>query len=96
VLLIMNVCLDARAGAPRAVVVAEMGFAPLNPSFAPSIWLILWKWQVTPQIHLVVQNSADFYDLPFGDPVEEEVTSAPTVPGNVKRTEARHDLVARL
>jgi hypothetical protein len=51
---------------------------------------------VTPQIHLVVQNSADFYDLPLGDPVEEEVTSAPTVPGDVKRTEARHDVVARL
>jgi hypothetical protein len=42
-----------------------------------------------------VQDSADFDHPIFGGAVEEEVTSAPTVPCNMERAEARHDLVAR-
>jgi hypothetical protein len=27
--------------------------------------LVRWKWQVTPYVHLVVQDAADFDDLAF-------------------------------
>jgi hypothetical protein len=50
---------------------------------------------VTPQIHLVVQDTTDFDDPAFDSPIQEEVTSRPTMPGNMECAEARHDLVAR-
>ena len=47
------------------------------------------------QFHLIVQDTADFNDPTFDDAVEEEVTSTPTVPCNMERAEATHNLVAR-
>ena len=43
---------------------------------------------MTPQVHLVVQDSADFDDAPFGNTIDKEVTSTPTVPGNMQRAKA--------
>jgi len=40
-------------------------------------------WQVTLQVHLIVQDSADFNDPTFDGAVEEEVTSAPAMPCNM-------------
>src|SRR5258708_22831717 len=31
--------------------------------------LVRWKWQVMPQVHLVVQDTADFDDPPFDGPI---------------------------
>jgi hypothetical protein len=38
---------------------------------------------MTLQVHLIVQDSADFNDPTFDGPVEQEVTSAPTIPCNM-------------
>lgn len=49
---------------------------------------------MAPQVHAVAQDSAHFDDAPFGDTIEQKMTSTPAVPGNMERMEARHDLVA--
>jgi len=57
---------------------------------------LAWRQrQMALQFHLIVQDTADFNDPTFDDSVEEEVTSAPTVPCNMDRVEAPHDLVTR-
>ena len=71
-----------------------MGIATLHSSSALFLVLIRRKWQVTPKIHPVVQDAADLDNFPFGDPIQEKVTSPPTVSRHVEGTEARHDLVA--
>ncbi len=45
-------------------------------------------------IHPVVQDAADFDLLPFARTIEDQVTAAPTMPGDMKSTEARQNLVA--
>jgi hypothetical protein len=51
--------------------------------------------QVTLQVHPVVQDSTDFDHPLVDDAIQQEVPSAPSVPGDMERAEARHDLVAR-
>jgi hypothetical protein len=53
------------------------------------------KRQVTPKVHLIVQDSADFDDPTFDGAVYEEVTSSPAVAHNMKRADARHNFVSR-
>jgi hypothetical protein len=48
------------------------------------------------QFHLIVQDSTNLDDVLVADAVEEEVTTAPTAPGDVQCPEARHDIVAGL
>jgi hypothetical protein len=48
------------------------------------------RGRMTLQVHLIVQDSADFNDSAFGDAIQEEVAPAPTVLGNVERAEAGH------
>jgi hypothetical protein len=43
-----------------------------------------------------VQDTADLDHPPFDSAIQNEVTPAPTMPGNMEGTEARHDFVARL
>ncbi len=56
---------------------------------------VRWGRQVTLQVHLVVKDAADLNDPPVDDPIQEDMTSAPAVAGNMKRSKARHDLIAR-
>ena len=49
---------------------------------------------MTLQVHLIVQNSADFNDPTFSGAIEENVTAASAVSCDVERAEAWHDLVA--
>ena len=61
-----------------------------------SLSLVPRKWQVKLQFHVIVQDSTNLDDVPVADAVEEEVTTAPTAPGDVQCPEARHDIVAGL
>jgi hypothetical protein len=46
---------------------------------------------VTLKVHSLVQDSYDFDRHSRGDPVHQEVTSAPTMPRDVERAKTRHD-----
>jgi hypothetical protein len=48
------------------------------------------------QIHSIVQNACDFDELVSSHTVQEKVSSPAAVPGDVERTEPRHNLVADL
>src|SRR5262249_34828146 len=61
---------------------------------AAVVILVYRRRQVTPQLHLIVQDAADL-DTPCDNTIYEQVTSPPTAPGNMERTQTRHDLVAR-
>jgi hypothetical protein len=49
---------------------------------------------VTLQVHLIMQDSTDLDDPVMDDPIEEDVTASPAVPGDMECAEPRHDLVA--
>jgi hypothetical protein len=72
------------------------GFAPKLHAAVPAqllAALLVGKWQVALQVHRVVQDTPDFDDPTRRYPVQEKVTSAPTMSRDVQSAEARHDLV---
>jgi hypothetical protein len=76
-----------RAAAPRF---SEL---PLGQLFFA---LVSIEWQVTLQVHVVVQNATNFNDAPLNCPVQYQVTTAAAMPGNMKRAKTGQDLVACL
>jgi hypothetical protein len=57
--------------------------------------VIVSKRKVSRQIHSIVQDAHDL-DRPFRDnPIHQKMAAAKTVPRNMQRTEAGHDLVSR-
>ncbi len=49
---------------------------------------------MTLKVHSVVQDSHDFDRCFWGHPVHQEVTTAPTVSGNVDRAKTWHDFIS--
>jgi hypothetical protein len=69
-----------------------------QPIATPSSFLILVRghWQMTPEIHLVVEDTTDFNDSSLIAAIKKKVPSASAVTGDMKAAKARRNIIASL